>query len=282
MLRKPHFPTQIFSTSLSVRCFASVLQTPSLGNDSGGDSSSSTASAAKSPIWKRVLGAAVKGVLLWFPATLFWLQLVVGVPTFDFRTDEEVLNEEQELQRLERFFDVHLLPEDESIIEWQAKEEALNQVVEKLLKSQRFMDMLEKGFEDATGAPDGSQASWSSSKKVSAKELDARSQTIAVSYILKPAPAEADEDTDADAPLEHSSSALAPWTPRVMVQHRSGALALVILGLEHVEKAKDREERWTCTHLRVELIAGPDGDSYGEPLCDLSGHSPHGVRYLRI
>jgi len=263
-----------------MRCFASVARAQPVARDTGGDSSSSTASASQSPIWKRALGVVVKGVLLWVPATLFWVQMVAGGPFFDLRTEEEALNEEEELQRLERFFDVHLLPEEECIQEWKAKEEAINQVVEKLLKSQRFMEMLERGFEAETGAADISQASYGSSKKLSAQEVESRSQTIAVSYILKPAPAsEVDEDTDTPPPMAHSS---APWTPRLVVQHRSGAIASVILGLEHVQKAKDREERWTCTHLRVELIVGPGGDSFGEPLCDLHGQVPHGIRYLRI
>lgn len=234
-------------------------------------------------MWRRVLSGVVKGVLMWVPATLFWMQMVAGVPFFDLRSEEEAINEEQELQRLERFFDVQMLPEEECIVEWQAKEEAINQVVEKLVKSQRFLEMLERGFEAESGVGDASQASWSSTKKMSAQEVESRAQAIAVSYVLKPAPAaEVDDESETQSPMAHSSSGYATWSPRLVVQHRSGALALVILGLEHVQRAKDREERWTCTHLRVELIAGPGGESFGEQLCDLSGHVPHGVRYLRI
>ena len=40
--------------------------------------------------------------------------------------------------------------------------------------------------------------------------------------------------------------------------------------------------KWVCTQLRVELIAGLSGQSLGEPLCDLNGHAPHGIRYMRI
>lgn len=53
---------------------------------------------------------ALKVIFLWIPALAAWTAVVSGV-TLDFRTAEEVRQEEQEAQRLERFFDVEHLPE---------------------------------------------------------------------------------------------------------------------------------------------------------------------------
>ena len=74
-------------------------------------------------------------IFLWIPALAAWTAVVSGV-TLDFRTAEEVRQEEQEAQRLERFFDVEHLPEAlgslaiqtlnqvEYVKEWAAKEQA--------------------------------------------------------------------------------------------------------------------------------------------------------------
>ena len=76
---------------------------------------------------------ALKVIFLWIPALAAWTAVLSGV-TLDFRTAEEVKQEEQEAQRLERFFDVEHLPELEYVKEWADKEQALAQMVDKLIR----------------------------------------------------------------------------------------------------------------------------------------------------
>jgi len=213
-----------------------------------------------------------KGVCLWTPALLFWASLAFGTPFLDLRTDEEVQEDENEVQRLERFFDVEGLPEAEYLAEWQAKEEALSQMVDKLLRSQRFLDCMLPGAYSGAGPSDAPPRSSASV----ASEAD----NVEVSYVLPP------PGTVGDAVLAHGglSTATGPraWYPRLIIAHQEGSLALVSVALEHVARGKDRDERWACTSLRADLISFCDGEPACEPICDLRGPVPHGVRYMRI
>lgn len=202
-----------------------------------------------------------KGLALWGPALLFWGSLVWGGNIFDDRTQEEIDEDEAEVRRLERFFDVEGLPEDEYLTEWTAKDEALCKMVDKLLRAQRFVDCLVSGDSSSVGQ---------------SKEDEAAA--IEVSYVLPPEALIGNVD-------EASSSEAAgprPWHPRLIVAHRLGSLALVSSSFEHVAGKKDREERWACTSLRVELVALPNGEPLCESFCDLQGPWPHGVTYMRI
>jgi len=194
------------------------------------------------------------------------------------------MEDENEVQRLERFFSIDGVSEADYVAEWTAKEEALSQIMEKLLKSSRFMSALARGLEEEGEAvPESTQASWSPSRNKTAQAVEAVALEIEVSYVLPPAPGTDDEDGDLSATtglVIQGGPRL--WEPRLVIAHRSGALALLVLALEHVAKGKDRSEKWTCTQLRAELLTGPGGVSMGEPLCDLVGQAPHGVRYMRI
>mmetsp|Transcript_46267 Transcript_46267/g.81387 ORF Transcript_46267/g.81387 Transcript_46267/m.81387 type:complete len:172 (+) Transcript_46267:3-518(+) len=169
--------------------------------------------------------------------------------------------------------------------EWAAKGEAISQIVEKLLKSQRFMNVLAHGVGEEDRNAEASQVAWSSGRKSTPASVEAQGQFVEVSYVLPPSPALPGESSDLAVAPEHQRLGEAwprTWWPRLIVAHRSGALALVALALEHVGKGKDREERWTCTQLRVEVVAGPGGEPLVESVCNLIGHVPHGVRYMRI
>ncbi|CAE7436883.1 unnamed protein product, partial [Symbiodinium natans] len=80
-------------------------------------------------------------IFLYVPAAAAWLAVVSGV-TLDFRTPEEAKLEEQEAQRVERFFDVDHLPEDDYLREWSCKEQALTGILEKLMRSRTVQDAL--------------------------------------------------------------------------------------------------------------------------------------------
>lgn len=254
--------------------------------DGGGSSSSSSSSPPRSRL-RQGLVVFLKSVGIWTPAALFWMSMVWGGPLFDLRTDEEIAEDEHEEQRLERFFGIDNVAEADYIAEWHAKEEALSQMVEKLLKSPRFMGMLKRGLDDdVTSIAEAAQASWSPSRKAGPahQSVEAAALSIEVSYILPPVPSGDDQDGQmfsSPQDIRHTGGPRS-WHPRLIIAHRSGAFALVMLTLEHVEKVKDRDERWTCTKLRAELLAGPGGECLGEALCDLVGPTPHGVRYMRI
>lgn len=233
----------------------------------------------------------LKGVGLWFPAVLFWSSLALGAPIFDLRSDEEVAQDEHEARRVERFFGVDGIdPEDEYLAEWSSKEEALTAVVDKLFRSQRFAEALilgadtlmasdEDGEEAAGfGTSPGQRVAPKSRRALSSVEADAFASAVEVSYVMPPPP----DDEDSGAP--NTGAAHLPWSPRVIIGHRGGALALVTLAFEHVEKGKDRVERWTCTALRADLVASLGGEAVegAECICDLRGPPPHGVRYLRM
>lgn len=251
---------------------------PSSGNGgaSGGHSNGGTAGSAgtgKTPLGGRLRTAVVlflKGLCIWTPAILFWASLVSGTPFVDLRTDEEIQEDENESRRLERFFDVDGLPDVEYLEEWQTKEEALSQILDKLLRSQRFLEcMLPGGFSGASpsDAPPGSRAAVAA-----VYEAD----DVEVSYVLPP------PGTVGNQGSLSMATGPRPWFPRLIIAHRDGSLALVNITLEHVAAGKDREERWACTSLRADLIAFCDGEPACESICDLSGPLPHGVRYMRI
>lgn len=221
---------------------------------------------------KRAMLLFAKGLFIWTPAILFWGALALGAPMLDFRTDEEVSEDENEVRRLERFFDVEDLPEAEYLVEWQAKEEALSQIVDKLLRSQRFMDCLMPGaFSDSGTAEDGPRKGEAASADVS------QADGVEVSYILPPPGAAGDAVSTVS-----TATGQRPWSPRLIVAHREGSLAMVSASFEHVARGKDRDERWACTSLRSDLIAFCDGELACESICDLRGPPPHGVRYVRI
>lgn len=207
---------------------------------------------------------ALKGAFIWAPAVMFWASMVLE---FDFRNDQELQDDEHEVRRLERFFDVEGLPEAEYLAEWDAKEQALSQIVDKLFRSQRFLEGLRPG--GFPGHSSGMQLAAGSSEQADSME---------VSYILPPTPWHGGNLATA----LQASPGPAPWSPRFVVNHGEGALALVSASFEYVQKGKDRDERWACTSLRSHLIAHSDGEHACEPLCDLRGPMPHGIRYMRL
>jgi len=229
---------------------------------------------------KRGVVLCLKTLVLWVPALFFWVSVAYGAPLLDLRTEDEIQEDENEVRRLERFFDVEGLPEAEYMAEWTVKEEALSNIVEKLLKSHRFMEMLSRGPDEYTGSEplDTQQpAPWSQSHKVVSPSAEA--EAVEVSYVLPPPGAAEDAGL---AEVVGGSSGPRPWAPRLVVAHRGGSLALVSLTFEYVVKGKDREERWACTALRGDLVAAPRGVAAFEQICDLRGPVPHGVRYMRI
>jgi len=199
----------------------------------------------------------LKGIFLWMPAAVIWLSIASGTPILDFRTPEEVEEDENEVVRLERFFDVEHLPEEEYLTEWSVKKEALQGVLDKLLKSKRLLELLAESNQTA-------------------EEL---ASVAEFSYILPPA--EGGLSSPMDLALG-GSEGYRPWNPRLVLSHSSGSLALVTLKFQHVNPAKGRDEKWTCTALRAELIASHGGEPASESICDLQGPLPHGVRYMRI
>lgn len=282
-----------------MRCASGATQPPAPApgpGAGGGGSSQPPPQWPGSGPWtfRRGVVLGLKGVLVWAPAALFWASLVWGANFFDYRTPEEVEEDEAEVQRLERFFDVQGLPEDEYLTEWTAKDEALGKVVEKLLRSQRFLECMLPGAYDApqggagAGADSEARGSDSAAWQQQAGGSGASSSTVAeeadaveVSYVLPPPGAVVDGVLGDEGSLS-TGTGPRPWAPRLMVAHRLGSLALISVRFEHVPKAKDREERWACTTLRADLVAFPDGEPACEPICDLRGPVPHGVRYMRI
>jgi len=231
---------------------------------------------------RRGLLICLKCVVLWIPALLFWVSLAWGAPILDFRTDEELEDEENEVRRLERFFDVEGLPEADYLSEWTVKEEALEDIVDKLLRSTHFLELLIRGPQDAyadeaAGNADAHRSpAWAQKQRQA--HLLAEADYVEVSYVLpppieEPLP-EGDGSLDAVGPR--------PWHPRLVLAHRDGGLALVMLSFEYVVRGKDREERWACTSLRGDLVAAYRGEPTYECICDLQGPVPHGVRYMRI
>jgi len=221
----------------------------------------------------------VKSLTLWAPAILFWVQVVLGEPLLDWRTDEEIQEEENEMRRLERFFDVEGLPEEKYTAEWTNKDEALSQIVDKLLRSPKVMEVLDRGPDDVHPdlAPDTSFSPLPNRHIARQGTLEASIAAVEVSYVVPPASTE-----DGDLSQTDVIPGLRQWKPRLLVAHGSGALALATFAFEYVEKGKNREERWACTALRCELVATYGGSAASEPLCDLHGPVPHGVRYMRI
>lgn len=194
--------------------------------------------------------------------------MVWGGTFFDYRTQEEIEEDEAEVRRLERFFDVEGLPEDEYLTEWSSKDEALSKIVDKLLRSQRFLDCV------VTGAVDAQRGGGAASSN----KLENEATSIEVSYVLPPVAIVGSGDDEGSS----EGAGPRPWHPRLIIAHRLGSLALVSVSFEHVPGGKDREERWACTSLRTELVALPNGDPACESICDLRGPVPHGVRYVRI
>lgn len=228
-----------------------------------------------------------KSAVIWIPALFFWASMVLG-DLFDLRTDEEINADENEVRRLERFFDVEGLSEAEYMTEWTAKEQALSQIMEKFLRSQKFTAIIARGPDEDVGDDEETEhqpkpAAWSKSSSTATPNV--ANISAEVSYVLPP-PAEEDEVGGSDNQPEkvggHGGAGRSVWGPRLIVAHGDCALALVTLRFEYVVKGKDREERWACTTLRADLIATHNGDSVSEQIFDLHGPVPHGVRYMRL
>lgn len=253
----------------------------------GASSSSSTAppQPPQGSKLKRGLLIFLKGLFVWFPALFFWASLVMGAPLVDLRTDEEIQEEENEVKRLERFFGVEGLSEAEYLTEWTTKEEALSQIVEKVLRSRNFMDTLVQG-----PPADGHDASlksqdlvpWSRASRA-APQAVAEAEAVEVSYVLPPPQAEDEDSIDADnGEYLVTGDVYRRWLPRLVLAHRGGGLALLALAFERVARGKDNEERWACTSLQGYLVLASGGEATSEEICDLCGPVPHGVRYMRI
>ncbi|CAJ1458734.1 unnamed protein product [Effrenium voratum] len=221
----------------------------------------SSTSASEPKAWlRRGAVLTLKLVFLWVPALAAWTSVVSGV-ALDLRTPEEAKQEEQEAQRLERFFDVDHLPEVEYVAEWAAKEQALAGMVDKLMRS--------KTVQEALG---------DRSDGLGVSNAEEKEEVMEFSYVLRPLEANRLNSLDA----EISSEGYRPWNPRVVLAHASGGLMLVSMRFQHLHAANGRNETWACTKLQAELIARQTGEALGEPICDIQGPMPHGVRYMRI
>lgn len=235
----------------------------------------------------------LKAIGLWAPAILVWVSLAYGAPLLDFRTDEEINEDENEARRLERFFDVEGLGEVEYLAEWTAKEEALSQIVDKLLRAPRFTEAIARGPSgeaggtswDHNGADGGHSEVRKGGGAAGSGSQEPLEASVEISYVLPP-PDGHNGGSYGYGAGANDRGALSlqqrPWGPRLVVAHREGGLALVALRLEHVEKGRDREARWACTLLTCDLINSATGQPGCERVCDLRGPAPHGVRYMRI
>ncbi|CAE7628235.1 unnamed protein product [Symbiodinium sp. CCMP2456] len=196
---------------------------------------------------------------------------VSGV-TLDFRTPEEAKLEEQEAQRVERFFDVDHLPEDDYLREWSCKEQALTGILEKLMRSRTVQDALSPAF----ARSEMSQGHFIPG--ASAAEGENNEDALEFSYVVPPSEVPRLNSLE----LDLASEGYRPWNARLILAHSSGSLALVTTTFQHVPPAKGRGELWTCTALRAELIATQGGAVASDPICELQGPLPHGVRYMRL
>lgn len=238
----------------------------------------------------------LKAVGLYAPAFLVWLSLAYGAPLLDFRTEDEVNEDENEALRLERFFDVEGLGEAEYLAELAAKEEALAQIVDKLLRAPRFSEALARGPGEGGGSSfdqrdiDGGHAEGRMAAGGASGTQEPPEASVEISYVLPPPDGHGGGMGYGAGVYDRGTSSLQqglplhqrPWSPRFVVAHREGGLALVALRMEYVEKARDRDAKWTCLALACDLIQGPKGQPGSERICDLRGPAPHGVRYMRI
>lgn len=258
----------------------------SLSSDAGSNSSSPTPERGL----RQATLLLLRALLLWAPATLFWATLVFGNVFFDFRGDDE--DAENEERRLERFFNLPDIHRDECIDDWNAKEEALGKAIEKLLKSRRFADALEVGVDvllDKADEEGEAPVSMSRSRTVvPSARFEELAKNVQVSYIM---PALAPRNARGTL----NTMPNGPWTPRVIIAHTDGALALVTLTFESIDRVEakhsegeDGEERedlwnsWTCTALRSDLVATKGGEPTAEFISEARGPPPHGIGYMRI
>eukprot|EP00927_Polykrikos_kofoidii_P034080 TRINITY_DN28913_c0_g1_i1.p1 TRINITY_DN28913_c0_g1~~TRINITY_DN28913_c0_g1_i1.p1 ORF type:complete len:352 (+),score=59.81 TRINITY_DN28913_c0_g1_i1:45-1058(+) len=264
------------SMILATRRFAATASPPPLtvgASSSSSSSSSSESSSGSSRLWRAAM-IVCKGLGIWAPALFFWYSVWGGMP-FDLLTGESL--EDDYEARLERFFDVDRLPEDVYQTEWSSKEQALAKIVEKVLRAPRFADALTLGLdvlESRLGNEDEGGMARPGRTKLSDAEADELAAAVEISYVLPPPSGEEELDSLSSSPRR--------WLPRVLFAHRGGALAIVTLLMEPLENAKDRDDCWACTSLRGELITARGGESLAEPLCDIKGPLPHGIRYMRL
>lgn len=208
---------------------------------------------------KKAAVLALKSLFIWSPAVLFWIALAMEGNILELRTPEEIEDDDAEAKRLERFYDVEQLPNDQYLVEWSVKDEALGKILDKLVRSQRFLNCVATGSSEE---PDRAATA------IEAGHLE-------ISYVMPPA-------VGVDALTSHSAAGPRPWQARMVIANHMGALVLVNVCLQHVAGRKDRDERWACTHLRADLISNSRGEPMCEMICDLSGPVPHGVQYMRI
>merc|ERR1711971_1140586 len=247
------------------RSFATDASGAPLTSGSVSSSSASQQSGA-SKLWRFTV-ILMKGVGLWFPASLFWISLLWGTPLIDLRTDEEIQDDENEARRLERFFDVEGLPEAEYLVAWAAKDEALAALVEKLLRSPRIADALLLTPDELDSASSRLADVSHGHSQLPTNEAEQLAAAVEVSHVLPPS-ADASISGSADDACSNPNK---PWTPQLIIAHKGGSMLLASLVFKHVGKDKDREERWTCTAIRADLIALQGGDHIGEPVCDING-----------
>jgi len=223
--------------------------------------------------YRKIVFGVLKLVGLWVPAFAFWLIVVVARPAIDLRTDEEVQDEEEQMLRLERFFAVEALPDAEYWAEWQAKNDALAAIIDKILRSPKISEALELGpcgeaedpeWEGEENETDAKQSPPSGKKTTSEDKVE-------VSFVLPP-----------PAGDEGVRGGGGPWCPKLAIAHQSGTIALVALVFEHVAADRNREERLACTQLCCDVILDHEDGLVCERLCDIRGPPPHGIRYMRI
>eukprot|EP00439_Symbiodinium_sp_Y106_P036197 s361_g4.t1 len=214
-------------------------------------------SAGNASLLRRGAVFGLRLIFLYVPAATAWLGLVSGV-TLDFRTPEEAKLEEQEAQRVERFFDVDHLPEDDYLREWSCKEQALTGILEKLMRSKTVQDALSPALDRSEMGqghfiPSGA----------SPAEGDNNEDALEFSYVVPPSEVPRLNSLE----LDLASEGYRPWNARLILAHSSGSLALVTTTFQHVPPAKGRGELWTCTALRAELIATQGGADAGLKPC---------------
>lgn len=229
------------------------------GSGGAGGSEGTTQSEQPENMVKKVAVLALKGLCIWAPAVVFWIALAMEGNMLELRTPEEIEDDDAEARRLERFYDVEQLPNDQYIGVWTAKDEALGKILEKLVRSQRFLNCM------ATG----------SSEEPDRAATATEAGHLEISYVMPPA-------VGVEALTSQSAAGPRPWQARLVIANHMGALCLVNVCFQHVAGSKDRDERWACTHLRGDLISNSRGEPMCEMICDLSGPVPHGVQYVRI
>lgn len=187
----------------------------------------------------------LKAVFLWVPAAYVWVYLAL---LYENQTRHDMTDEEVEEARLRCFYGVQHLSENEAVAEFTVKEEAIYQIKEKLLRTQRFLSLLSES---------------------------ATESQVQISFVFPP------PDSGDRFPSGTVNNSL--WSPRLAFAHPSGTIALVSLEFKFLEGGKNREERWVCTLLRCHLITGAGGAPVlGEQIFDFSAPPPDGIQDMKL